>query len=72
MFDDGLEVRGVFLDILKAFDQVWLEGLLLKLSLNSTSGNLLKLLCGCKQQVVLNGQNSSWENVNAGFPLGSI
>ena len=25
-----------------------------------------------KQRVVLNGQNSYWENVNAGFPQGSI
>ena len=74
--DDGLEVRGVFLDIPKTFDEVWHEGLLLKLSLNGISGNLLKLLrdflyCR-KQRVVLNGQNSSWENVNAGVPQGSI
>ena len=75
-FDYGLEVRGVFLDISKAFDKVWHEVLLLKLSLNGISGNLLKLLrdflyCR-KQRVVLNGQNSSWENVNAGVPQGSI
>ena len=31
-FDDGLEVRGVFLDISKAFDKVCHKGLLLKLS----------------------------------------
>ena len=40
-FDDGWEVRGVFLDISKAFDKVWHEGLLLKLKLNRISGNLL-------------------------------
>ena len=67
--DDGLEVRGVFLDIPKTFDEVWHEGLLLKLSLNGISGNLLKLLrdflyCR-KQRVFLNGQISYWENVNA-------
>ena len=75
-FDDGLEVRGVFLDISKAFDKVWHDGLLLKLSLNGISEKLSKLLrdflyC-CKQRVVLNGQSSSWENANAGVPQGSI
>ena len=59
LFDDGLEVREVFLDTSKAFDQVWYEGFLLKLSLNDISGNLLKLLhdflyCR-KQRVVLKG-----------------
>ena len=41
-FDDGWEVRSVFLDISKAFDKVWHEGLLLKLKLKGISGNLLK------------------------------
>ena len=58
-FDEGFEVRGVFLDISKAFDRVWHEGLLLKLNQNGISGNLSKLLkefLSCqKQQVVLNG-----------------
>ena len=43
-FDEEFEVRGVFLDISKAFDKVWHEGLLLKLNQNGISGNLLKLL----------------------------
>ena len=34
-FDDGREVRGVFLDISKAFDRVWHEGLLFKLQQES-------------------------------------
>ena len=43
-FDEGLEVRSVFLDISKAFDKVWHKGLLFKLSQNGISGNLLDLL----------------------------
>ena len=73
-FDD--KMKGVFIDISKAFDKVRHKGLLLKLSLNGISGNLLKPLrdfLHCrKQQVVLNGQNSSWQNVNAGVTQGSI
>ena len=75
-FDEGFEVRGVFLDISKAFDNVWHEGLLLKLNQNGISDNLLKLLLdflSCrKQRVVLNGQHSSWDNVTAGVTQGSI
>ena len=40
-YDVGFEVRGVFLDISKAFDKVWHKGLLLKLNQNGMSGNLL-------------------------------
>ena len=75
-FDEGFEARGVVLDISKAFDKVCHEGLLLKLNQNGISGNLLKLLRDFlsyrKHGVVLNGQHSSWDNVNAGVPQGSI
>ena len=33
-FDNGLEVRSVFLDISKEFDKVWYEGLIFKLKQN--------------------------------------
>ena len=58
-----LEVRSVFLDISKAFDNVWHECLLYKLKSMGVSGefyNLLKnYLSGRFQRVVLNGQTSS-------------
>ena len=75
-FDAGYEVRGVFLDISKAFDKVWHEGLIFKLKQNGISGKLLNLikdfLKNRKQRVVLNGQFSSWADIDAGVCQGSI
>ena len=75
-FDEGFEVRGVFLDISKAFDRVWHDGLIFKLQENGISGKLLLLLKdflkSSKQRVVLNGQHSSWKDVTAGVPQRSI
>ena len=74
--DKNLETRAVFLDISKAFDRVWHEGLIHKLKLNGIQGNLLNVLTSFlnsrKQRVVLNGQCSDWKNVSAGVPQGSI
>ena len=74
-FDVGLEVRSVFLDISKASDKVW-HGIIYKLTQNGISGNLLNLLEDFlkerKQRVVLNGQVSTWKNINAGVRQGSI
>ena len=71
-----LEMRANFLDISKAFDKVWHEGLLFKLERIGISGNLLSLLKSFLsnrfQRVVLNGQCSSWSSVLAGVPQGSI
>ena len=75
-FDEGFDVRSVFLDISKAFDKVWHDGIIFKLKQNGISGNLLNLLSNflrnSKQRVVLNGQTSSRADVNAGVPQGSI
>ena len=75
-FDVGLEVRSVFLNISKAFDKVWHDGIIYKLTQNGISGNLLKLLEDFlkerKQRVVLNGQVSTWKNINAGVPQDPI
>ena len=61
-----LEVRTVFLDISKAFEKVWHEGLLYKLKSVGISGELYKLLenylSGRFQSVILNGQHSSWKH----------
>ena len=66
----------IFVDISKAFDKVWHEGLLFKLETVSISGNLTKLfqsfLSDTQQRVVLNGQHSIWALVLAGAPQGSI
>ena len=75
-FDDVFEVRSVFLDISKAFDKVWHEGIIFKLQQNGISDDLLNIssdfLRNRKQRVTLNGQSSSWTNVNAGVSEGSI
>ena len=66
-FDDGLEVRSVFLDISKAFDKVWHEGVILKLEQNGISRDVLNILTDFlsnrKQRFVLNGQVSTWTSV---------
>ena len=75
-FDEGREVRDVFLDISKLFDKVWHDGIIFKLTQNEMSRNLLKLLRDIlserRQRVVLNGQASTWTIITAGVPQGSI
>ena len=43
-FDVGLEVRSVFLNISKAFDKVWHNGIIYKLTQNGISENLRNFL----------------------------
>ena len=77
-FDCNLsyDIRGTFLDISKAFDKVWHKGLIFKLKSYGVDGSLLKLMENCltgrQQRVVLNGQTSSWKNILAGVPQGSV
>ena len=75
-FDNSLEVRGVFLDISKAFLKVWHNGRIYKLNQNGIKDKLLCVLIDFlknrQQRVVLNGQSSSWTKVNAGVLQGSI
>ena len=71
-----LDVRSVYLDISKAFDRVWHDGLIYKLKRCGVSGQLLFLIKNFlkdrKQRTVLNGQSSSWGDISAGVPQGSI
>ena len=66
----------VFLDISKAFDIVWHNGLIYKSKQNGVKGNLLKTVINFpdvrKQIIVLNGQYSSWASVKAGVSQASI
>ena len=70
------EVRGIFLDISKAFDRVWHKGLLYKIKNFGIDGKLFVLiqsfLSDRYQRVNLNGQSSDWSAVKAGVPQGSL
>ena len=72
----SLEVRGRFLDISKAFDNVWHKELIYKIQSTGISGTTIKViksfLSGRFQLVLLNGQTSSWSPILAGVTQGSI
>ena len=74
--EEGKEVRAVFLDISKAFDKVWHEGLISKLKFIEIKGTLLKwlesYLSNRFERVVVEGTNSNSEKVNAAVPQGSV
>ena len=71
-----LESRGVFLDMSKAFDKVWHEGLIFKLKSMGICDALLDLIRSFLenwfQRVVLNGQTFESIPVKAGVSQGSI
>ena len=69
------EARAIFLDISKAFDKVWHEGLIFKLKSNGASSKLLDLIKSFPseryERVVLNGKSFSWKLVS-GVQQGSV
>ena len=75
-FERHDETRAVFLDISKAFDKVWHNGLIHKLKCNGISGNLLAFfenyIHNRYQRVTLNGTESDWRSISAGVPQGSV
>jgi hypothetical protein len=74
--EQGKATRFVFLDVSKAFDRVWHEGLLYKLKQAGIDGKLLSwfksYLSNRKQRVLLNGTMSDPRDIKAGVPQGSI
>jgi Reverse transcriptase (RNA-dependent DNA polymerase) len=74
--DRGEPVDVIYLDFAKAFDTVPHERLKRKLKANGIGGGLLKWIAawlkGRKQRVVLNGQESTWEDVLSGVPQSSV
>ena len=73
---NSLEVRAVFLDISKAFDKVWHDGLVFKLRQNGVNGSLLNFfdnyLRDRQQRVVINGSYSEYLPIESGVPQGSV
>ena len=69
-------MRGVFLDISKAFDKVQHDGLLFKLKSYGVESKLLPLLKNYfqnrAQKIFLNGQASEWRKFNFEVPQGLV
>jgi hypothetical protein len=74
--DSKKDVRIVFCDISKAFDRVWHEGLLFKLSQIGIGGKMLNFfknyLSDRQQCVVIEGHSSEPGFISAGVPQGSV
>ena len=74
--DKSKDIKFVFCDISKAFDKVWHEGLIYKLSKYGIDGSLINwfksYLSDRKQRVVNEGYKSQWEHTSAGVPQGSV
>ena len=75
-FDVGLAVLGIFLDISKAFDKVWHDGLIFNLGQRGIYCEMINIievfLSNRKQIVVLNVQCLSWADIRVCVPQGSI
>ena len=75
-FDDSKETAVIFLDICKAFDKVWIQGLFFKLQRIGLRDSCIEwfksYLTGRNQKVVLFGVSSDTLFLNAGVPQGSI
>ena len=73
--DPTQDIRDVFINIFKAFVEVWHEGLLYKLETYGVKEEVLNLHNYPHeryQRVVRNGQTSSWELRKSAVPQGSV
>ena len=72
----SVNVRGTFLDIIKAFDKVWHDGFNLQTQVVWRKNQLLNLiqnyLTNHLQRVLLNRRTSKWTNILAGVLQGSV
>ncbi|MCG7867669.1 MAG: hypothetical protein JAY74_15080 [Candidatus Thiodiazotropha taylori] len=75
-FDEKQYSCMVFCDISKAFDRVWHSGLLFKLKQYGIDGAVLEwigsYLSNRQQRVIINSSFSTFRNVTAGVPQGSV
>ena len=76
MVDDGSPVDIIYLDFSKAFDKVPHKRLIEKLKAHGIRGEVAnwieEWLSDRKQRVVVNGENSEWEQVESEVPQGSV
>ena len=70
------KVEKEFLDIFKAFDKVWHDGIIFKLQQNGVTGKLLILfknyLLNRKQRIIINCESSDYFPIESGVPQGSV
>ena len=75
-FDASDEIRAVLLDISRAFDLVWHDGLIYKLKKIGVDGDMINILKSFlkdrTQRTTIDGKFSEWVEIGAGVPQGSI
>ena len=75
-FDMGIKVFRISVDIPKAFDKSWHDGLIFKLCQNDICSEIINILknfrSNRKQRVILNNQCLSWADIRAAATQGSL